>query len=266
LPTLQTLNVSKNLLTTADSIHELSCCVSLETLDLSNNFLQGEDVLDSIAEVPSILSFKLAGNPVMSAPQLRKRMICRIPRLVYLDRPIFEIDRLAAEAWGRGGLDAENDARERYKESRRKQTEQEQIEFREWKASKVAMRAQPKDEKCWHKGAPLEPNKATENIFEVVGSEVSLESPDAVTFWSSEFVPNTSDAAQFRAPSYTPDPIDYVERPLARPIKRNESKKFASSPQIRIYEQGRLDPLLSASLPTGSITLQGPFSDFGELD
>jgi hypothetical protein len=44
--------------------------------------------------------------------QFRKKMIANIKSLVYFeDRPITDVDRLAAEAWKEGGIDAEKKAR-----------------------------------------------------------------------------------------------------------------------------------------------------------
>jgi hypothetical protein len=44
-----------------------------------------------------------------------------MPRLRYLDRPVFELERSAAEAWGQGGKDAEVAARQAY--AKKKQDE-----------------------------------------------------------------------------------------------------------------------------------------------
>jgi dynein assembly factor 1 len=42
----------------------------------------------------------------------RKRLTAGIKTLAYLDdRPVFEIERLAANAWVEGGADAEKEAR-----------------------------------------------------------------------------------------------------------------------------------------------------------
>jgi dynein assembly factor 1 len=47
----------------------------------------------------------------------RKKLIAAIPTLKYLDdRPVFKDDRRYAEAFSRGGLDAEREERRKYKE------------------------------------------------------------------------------------------------------------------------------------------------------
>ena len=140
LPCLQTLNASKNFLCGGASVEELPRCESLTTVDLSNNSLEGEDVLDAIAGAPALISFSLTGNPVMSSSQLRKKMICRMPKLAYLDRPIFEAERIAAEAWGRGGRDAEVEARAAYQAAQKAKAQDEHQAFLDWKATKIAER------------------------------------------------------------------------------------------------------------------------------
>lgn len=44
-----------------------------------------------------------------------------LPNLTYLeDRPIFDYERLFADAWNKGGKEAENKARDEYKNSKSK--------------------------------------------------------------------------------------------------------------------------------------------------
>lgn len=137
LPHLQTLNVSKNLLSNADALRELTHCTSLSSVDLSHNSLDGEEVIDVLAEVPNLVSTNMVGNAVANIPQFRKKMISRIRRLGYMDRPVFEGERLAAEAWAVGGREAEIEAREQFRAAQRKKEQDERRAFREWKQQKI---------------------------------------------------------------------------------------------------------------------------------
>lgn len=52
----------------------------------------------------------------------RKKMTYGMKNLHYLDdRPIFEIERIAATAWNEGGNEAEQKAREEYQEKKKQQ-------------------------------------------------------------------------------------------------------------------------------------------------
>lgn len=61
------------------------------------------------------------GNPVISKIEnYRRTLISRLKNLTYLDdRPVFEKERLAVEAWVRGGVDAERDERQRQRDAER---------------------------------------------------------------------------------------------------------------------------------------------------
>ena len=66
--------------------------------------------------MPDLRVLNLMGNPVIKKiPTYRKTMIVRCKHLTYLDdRPIREKERAIAEAWGRGGREAERAERERW--------------------------------------------------------------------------------------------------------------------------------------------------------
>lgn len=240
LPNLQTLNASKNLLPDSAAIAELCLCASLNTLDVSNNALEGEAVLDAIAAAPALLSLALAGNPVMTTPQLRKKMIGRMPRLAYLDRPIFSAERLTAEAWGRGGHDAEVEARAQHREAQRLKARAETQAFRDWKAAKIAERLRaglpvlataesPSDEGGETTNGEEPPAEEGAPSAETLPSEEANPPSDGVNvvraahkFWSAEATrlghpgpaPNEAghfDVASFRAPSFVPDAVGYED-------------------------------------------------------
>ena len=176
--------------------------------------------------------------------QLRKKMICRMPRLTYMDRPVFEAERLAAEAWGRGGHEAEVEARKEFKEAQRRKDAEQQHAFKEWKALKVE---EFKQKQAAAAGAvtPIISSSTSNGCgLGIAASSVvspvddaphhsSIDTPEqtrelniskvAHSFWSAEATreaeknkgpsPNADgnyDVASFRAPSYEPDAIQLI--------------------------------------------------------
>lgn len=224
LPHLQTLNASKNFLAEADSVKELTLCLSLTTVDLAHNNIDGEDILDTLVAVPALISINLVGNPIMNTPQFRKKAIYRMPRLAYMDRPVFEAERVAAEAWGAGGREAEMAAREEWRLAQKNKEKEERRVFREWKAAKMEERRK-KIAETGSAAAPTDQEGAAAasgggNRSSGGGhGEVNI-TKLAHKFWSAEAtrsqrpepVPNAMgnfDVASFRAPSYVPDPIGF---------------------------------------------------------
>jgi len=108
VPQLETLNVSRNELKTAGDLGELAFLGELKNLNVEHNQLEGEDVVDALAAPPKLCGINAAGNPcVANTPQFRKKCLLAMPLLAYLDRPVFEGERGAAEAWRAGGHEAE---------------------------------------------------------------------------------------------------------------------------------------------------------------
>lgn len=66
--------------------------------------------------MPNILALYLKGNPcVRMISQYRKNITIAMPNLHYLDeRPIFEYERLMADAFGRGGKEEEERVRKEW--------------------------------------------------------------------------------------------------------------------------------------------------------
>lgn len=140
-PALQSLNVSKNAISELESIQHLAECPALQTIDLMDNQLDG-DVLPTLQRIPSLLSIALNGNPATRAPSFRKRLIASLPKLCYLDRPVEEQERLGAIAFMEGGVEAERVARDAWRESQRKQKQDEMESFRNWQREQRVLREQ----------------------------------------------------------------------------------------------------------------------------
>lgn len=135
VPSLQTLNVSRNALRDAKSIAEVGKMIKLTNLNLEYNKLEGEDIINAIATAPSLCGINITGNPVVSAvPQFRKRCIVAMQQLAYLDRPIFEGEREAAAAWAAGGPEAELTAKRAIAQRKRDQHKADMESFRAWQA------------------------------------------------------------------------------------------------------------------------------------
>ncbi|KAH7289559.1 hypothetical protein KP509_30G008800 [Ceratopteris richardii] len=115
-PLLRQLNVSGNYIRTEDDVSHLLECKNLLSLDISNNKIDDEDALKIIKKL-SLSLLRMNGNPVVSKTRYyRKSIINSIPMLNYLDdSPVFAKERRLAEAWEKGGIEAEKDMRETIK-------------------------------------------------------------------------------------------------------------------------------------------------------
>lgn len=133
LPHLQTVNVSRNSLSTGESIKHFQECKSLQILDLANNFLPpDESILDIICDFHSAVTLNIAGNEICKLPHFRKRAITRMKKLGYLDRPIEPQERLGAEAFVSGGVQAETKVRDAWREEQKNKRLAETAEFKSW--------------------------------------------------------------------------------------------------------------------------------------
>ena len=135
LPNLATLNLARNLLTDGSSISHLKkCSTQLTTLNLSFNQLQGQEVLEQLIGIASIIVLDMKDNPILrDLPHFRKKCIVGIPKLRSLDSPIFELERISAEAWAVGGSEAEKKAKQDFQERQREKDKQKLQQFRLWK-------------------------------------------------------------------------------------------------------------------------------------
>jgi dynein assembly factor 1, axonemal len=179
LPRLQTLNLAKNAIADASSLAHLHGCLSLNNLDLSDNLLAGDagvaaaavagggggggpeegeggagapspspSLVSTLRGVPKLVTLYLKGNPaVRDTRHYRKVVLAGLPALRYLDdRPVFEAERLATDAWAAGGQEAEVQARRAYEEREREKSRTSMEKFKEWQDDVRARRKRELDE------------------------------------------------------------------------------------------------------------------------
>ncbi|XP_040265856.1 dynein assembly factor 1, axonemal [Bufo bufo] len=122
LPVLNTLQISHNRLQTVEDVQHLQQCHSISILDVSHNKLDDPAVIDILEKMPNLHVLNLMGNELIKKiPNYRKVVTVRLKGLTYLDdRPVFPKDRACAEAWSRGGREAEAEERDRWETKERK--------------------------------------------------------------------------------------------------------------------------------------------------
>eukprot|EP00605_Chrysophyceae_sp_TOSAG23-4_P001116 GSChrysophyteH1.ASY1.ANO1.1222.1 assembled CDS len=180
LVNLETLNLSKNALSDIDGLRDLLNCERVNNLDVSGNNIEDEAFIDEIlVHMPRLSCLYLKGNPIVrNIRHYRKTLIVKLPRLSYLDdRPVFELERLAAEAWAHGGRDAEIAARRAYKEAEVQRARDERARFTQWKAERRAKRFEEngklEEPELQEQSSPTEPN--AQACFEDVPDAASCE-------------------------------------------------------------------------------------------
>ena len=144
-------------------IEGLSLCTSLDSLYLKNNRIgvNGLDDLIGLLECPTLACLDIQGNKIdcpafldevlVKMPKLkvlymqnneiakgklivsyRKTVIAKIGQLSYLDdRPVFEEDRRHAEAYHRGGIEAERQERDLIRKERDEKHHDNHVKFKE---------------------------------------------------------------------------------------------------------------------------------------
>ena len=122
LTRLQTLDLSHNYLLDGEALEGLVECQSLTSLDLSNNDTKYNDcILPIFMGMKNLSCLYLRQNPVKrDFANYRKLMISSISTLLYLDeRPVTENERRTAEAWQKGGREAEEAEKEKITQEKR---------------------------------------------------------------------------------------------------------------------------------------------------
>ncbi|XP_033013136.1 dynein assembly factor 1, axonemal isoform X2 [Lacerta agilis] len=122
LKVLHTLQIAHNQLQTVEDIQHLQQCPSISVLDLSHNRIDDPNILDVLETMPDLRVLNLMGNEVIKKiPYYRRTLTIRLKHLTYLDdRPVFPKDRACAEAWAKGGREAEQSERETWESKERK--------------------------------------------------------------------------------------------------------------------------------------------------
>ncbi|XP_066597228.1 dynein axonemal assembly factor 1 isoform X2 [Prorops nasuta] len=118
LPSLTNLNLSHNYLQTSSDLEHLRELKSLTVLDISYNRIDTVEIVEIVGDMESLRVLILNGNPVVKMiEKYRKTLTLKCKNLRYLDcRPISQRDRACAEAWLRGGPEAEYAERKRWHE------------------------------------------------------------------------------------------------------------------------------------------------------
>ncbi|XP_060109682.1 dynein axonemal assembly factor 1 isoform X1 [Heteronotia binoei] len=122
LKVLHTLQLAHNKLQTVEDIQHLQECPSISVLDLSYNKLDDPGILNVLETMPDLRVLNLMGNEVIKKiANYRRTFTIRLKHLTYLDdRPVFPRDRACAEAWAKGGREAEKKERELWEAKDRK--------------------------------------------------------------------------------------------------------------------------------------------------
>ncbi|CAF3617801.1 unnamed protein product [Adineta steineri] len=124
LPKLNSLYLSHNKLESVQDIEHLKECKTLSVVDLSHNNIEDADAADVFSQMQNIRVINLMGNSVLkNIKDYRRTMTLGCANLTYLDdRPVFPRDRACADAWARGGREAEREERQLWETSERKRS------------------------------------------------------------------------------------------------------------------------------------------------
>ncbi len=111
-------------------------CPSITNVDLSSNELKEETVItEALGKMKSLVACNMDGNPmVREVGNFRKKMINAVKKLRYMDRPVFDNERAAAEAWAEGGYELERKVKAEWAEKKRDSERQSLQDFRDWQA------------------------------------------------------------------------------------------------------------------------------------
>lgn len=147
---LQDLDISYNRLSEPVSLQNLSLLPALFTLDLSYDSIEDPSILlQDLPQLEKLACLYLNKNPCTEEiPFFRKQIISLAPNLNYYnDRPISELDRVAAQAWAAGGIHAEEKTRKLYlKEKTEKSRKEAQVYCQKYREKQLTMKEKDSSE------------------------------------------------------------------------------------------------------------------------
>lgn len=146
---LDSINLSRNILTSVDSVRVLQGLPVLKTLDITTNKLENDEgFIDLFAGIPSLVTLSVNGNETTKIASFRKKMITKIPRMGYLDRPVEDLERLVAEAFAQGlGPEGEQAARDQFREDKAQKRRDDMEAYKKWQQEQRDLRANMSAEK-----------------------------------------------------------------------------------------------------------------------
>jgi dynein assembly factor 1 len=143
LDKLENLYISKNSLSAIQNLEGLLNLKSLSLLDIQNNpfSVSPDDLIIFLNKLEKLKVLYLKGDITRLIPNYRRTLIVKIKNLTYLDdKPIKNEDKVGAEAYFKGGYQAEKEARIKYREEndkviqiRKREKEMMEISFDERK-------------------------------------------------------------------------------------------------------------------------------------
>lgn len=191
LTKLNTLQISNNRLETMEDLEQLVECKNISVLDLSHNRIKDDRIVEVLAMMENLHVLNLMGNPVIrEIKNYRKTVILKCKELKYLDdRPVFPKERACAEAWERGGREAELEEREKWLNKERQRI-QESVEF----VSNIREDARKRKEKKSDEKIEMDSNeeKSTEIFDQIPELEDIDDSSDSFVEKSVDVTKDTS--------------------------------------------------------------------------
>jgi len=142
LESLETLHIGKNQLSDYESLEHLIELKKLSVLSLNNNRIEDPSCVSIFYQMAELRVLNLMGNPICGKVRYyRKTLTVNIAQLSYLDdRPVFPRDRALAEAWMKGGHEAEAAERTKWANKDRLKIESSIYYLRELKEKAEAKR------------------------------------------------------------------------------------------------------------------------------
>jgi len=261
LKRLETVQLNNNNIATLEDFEGIRECQGLRVIELSKNQIDDPAIVDVLASIPDLRLLKLDGNPVIrKISSYRKTMIVRLKNLTYLDdRPVFEEERLTAEAWARGGVEAEKMERQRQRAFKKAQEERRHKAFFQMvEEGKKERRAREKAETRRQKQQEVIDRSRGEAVQE--DSVVENEEVQRRDMLQEELVNKLEDEMQQQKPSKKDGKRrtkcvirEVTGDTAAKPIAKTTITEVNETPQdSKIAEQGDTEPKQSVSVPNAT--------------